>query len=487
MPIVHDKPTAPAIVPQKILRPDATPPGYQGAIVDTRYTPLSQLLQYIEGSSWRVDYWSQILDQSNEPVAQQLDRDPVYQQYRKISNYELKLQGDLSRQQNPETRGWDVTGTAIMYPFLVPQVGDMFVADVGDGNAGVFTVTSSTPRNYLKQTCYEINFTLVDYASPQRMDDLKRKTIQEYFFQKDFLKYGQNPLLSAESVQDHGDMRKHLSQLMSLYFARFFSQEYQTLLMPCQQFPAYDPFLTKFVLDLFEVGDHPILPKIKLLNCDGDQAMDNFTFWDLLRTCDPFLKMGLAEEMWLVRTSVFNKWPAFRSVYVTGIPYIVYPKGCRRDVDSMYQPRYVPAGRNVVGGEEYVPPSTTVVLDFIQALDAVTADINSGILDLDYDAEPLDDEIYRHLGYEDGQDVGVKLIYAVARDNYYVLSQDFYQGNTNQQSELEMMVEALIKGDPLDVNKLITLCQSVPNWGPLEKFYYIPVLFVLLKVAIRDL
>lgn len=488
MPIVNNKPSAPTLPPQVSVKPDAVPPKYQGVVVDTRYTPLSQLLQYIEGSEWRVDYWSQIIDQDSEVAPQQLDRAAVYQQYRAVKNYELKLQGNLNQSYNNETGGYDVTGTALTYPFLIPQEGDMFVADIGDGRAGVFTVTSSTPRTILKQTCYEIGFVLVDYASELRRKDLDSKTVQTYYFQKDFLKYGQNPLISEADVQNHGDMRAHLKRLLGLYMARFFSNEYQTLILPNQHFPSYDHFLTKFVVDIFDTSDHPLLRKIRVLNCDGDEAMKSLTFWDVLRSCDQYLLPAVAEKMWLVRTSIFSNWPAFKSVYFSGVPYLTYPMGCRCDVDALYQPYYRPAGRYLAGGEGVVEEGPDTVMRLVEALDAVSDEIKTGELELDTDAEPLDDAIFAHMGMENEVFTPeAHLIHPVTKDDFYVFTEAFYLNSETGQSELEALTNGLIKGNPIDQETLIRLCNSVPNWGLLEKFYYIPVLFVLLKVAIRDL
>ena len=73
-----------------------------------------------------------------------------------------------------------VNGTADVYPFIIPNVGDMFAADVGDGKEGVFTITSTEKKSLLKEAVYTIEYTLLYYSNSdlQRRNDLITKSIQ---------------------------------------------------------------------------------------------------------------------------------------------------------------------------------------------------------------------------------------------------------------------------------------------------------------------
>ena len=66
-------------------------PQYRGVTVDTRYVPQSALLTHLEGSSWTVNYYSQVLGEDNAVEGQNVTREAIYQQYRLIKGFEFKV------------------------------------------------------------------------------------------------------------------------------------------------------------------------------------------------------------------------------------------------------------------------------------------------------------------------------------------------------------------------------------------------------------
>ncbi len=78
----------------------------------------------------------------------------------------------------------------------------------------------------------------------------------------------------------------------------------------------------------------------------------------------------------------------------------------------------------------------------------------------------------------------VPLIHPVGIDDYYVLSEYFYNKSQYGQSKLELQTRALLKGNALDIAVLLELLEDVPNWEPMEMFYYIPLLSFLIRKAI---
>ena len=69
----------------------------------------------------------------------------------------------------------------------------------------------------------------------------------------------------------------------------------------------------------------------------------------------------------------------------------------------------------------------------------------------------------------------------------YVLSGNFYTEAPLGQSRLELLTGIMLRQYPVNCNALFEVCNSVSLWGRLEKFYYIPLLIVLLNAALRDL
>ena len=126
----------------------------RNALVDSKVTPYAALLTHIEGSSWFVDYYSQVLGADDDVTPYQPTQSAIYQQYLLIKKFELKLQGSLSVSDDSDTSVMTVTGSATVYPYMKPNKGDAFIADIGDGRVGQFTVDGITKQTILKETCY---------------------------------------------------------------------------------------------------------------------------------------------------------------------------------------------------------------------------------------------------------------------------------------------------------------------------------------------
>ena len=110
MPIVSKKPLAPPTI--KPVIPKVEPDKNQSVFIDTRYQPLSSLLKYTQGAVWTVNYYSQYHDRDNATYAQDPGQSPIYQQFRKIERLELRVESPLNQQQDQESKGFSVKGSA---------------------------------------------------------------------------------------------------------------------------------------------------------------------------------------------------------------------------------------------------------------------------------------------------------------------------------------------------------------------------------------
>lgn len=454
----------PATDPVIVTQPHIVSPDFRGTTVDTRYVSEADLLTHIAGSEWVVEYFSQVIGEDEELSHQQINQHAVYQQYLRIKKLELKVTSPLSQVQDPEDNEWRVVGTANTYPFVIPNVGDMFLADIGDGREGVFTITSSEKKTIFKEACYEVTYVLTDYSDgvQARLNDLIEKTVKTVHYERRFLQMGQYPMLVDEQVVTLDKLQKRLREMVSVFMSEFFSTEHQTLLIPEQDSPAYDPFVVKTILAVLNVEEHTIIKRIRELNVDGADGLKNFTIWSMLLEMDNDTLSLLTEKMWLVSNKSFNRWPVFAGVYHSKITGVVYPFN---HVPGCFTPS-PNAGRPI------------------------------------WERDPISlDEIYRRLvlnGFgnvvpdEDGlpDDSNLQpppLIHRVRKDEYYVFSKAFYERRSNGQSRLELLTHATIEHTVYDPALLLEICDAYKTWTPLDRFYYIPILIVLLKTCIRRL
>jgi len=428
--------------------------------VDSRYTPRTAILQYVAGSSWTVSYFSQVLGADNELGPQQTDRPAPYQQYKCIKEMELRVSSPLTESQDAESKEWTTTGTATTYPSFIPNKGDMFLADIGDGREGVFTVTRAERKTHLKDALYTIEYQLKGYATAEARADLNKKSIQTFRYVGDFQRFGQNPLLTQTDYDAHLEFGEHYKLLLENYMHDFFSIERKTLLVPDQIAPAYDPFVVKAFLSWVTVDEHPNVARIRQLNVSADAAFDVTTMWDCLNDLNERMLTGALFKTQLLYSETFRSVPHLNGIYYGGVHLVVYPKEHRTDVDAAYAAAVVPGGQAIrEGGRRF------------RALDRNL--ISPESLDLSYTpaVENLPD------------------IVPVTQDDYYVFTEAFYKHrrfNDPLSSHLERVVMQTIREEAIDKVALQRLCTNAMQWANLERFYYVPALLAVLRVVLRN-
>lgn len=454
MPIVDPDDSAAVVEQPNTVRIAA--PEYRGVVVDTRYQPAKALLTNVEGSSWTVNYYSQVLDDDSAIVGQSVGRNAIYQQYKLIQRFEFKVTTPLTANQEDDTKAFTYTGAANVYPHVIPNIGDMFIADIGDGREGIFRITTSERKSVFKDTVHSVEYQMVDYATPMRLTDLNEKVVQSLTFVKDFLLHGQNPLVVEEDYNNLLSLQGWYQDLITKYFKWFTSKEFQTLLVPGQPTPTYDSFATKAIVSFFDTREAPELRQLRQLNVSGDDAMESTSIWDALVKRDRRLLRHGHKQAGLVLARSFERNPMLEGVYWSGVQYVVYPKDPERSVDFEYRAR----PKNVL--DEALQPVATQ----IRSLQDLVAE-NTLFHGLPYSEAPV--------------------IHDVLDDDYYVFSQLFYEVAATGQSKLELCVQDYLDGKALDRRVLLALCQTCHGWGGLERFYYIPIVLILVRAAIRGI
>lgn len=438
------------------------PKTYHGATVDTREVRFDQLLTSIAGQSWTVDWFSLIKGRDDDNRPFESDSHPVYQQYKLIQGFELKVTSPLATTQVSDTKDMTTKGTANVYGIVIPKEGDCFLADIGDGREGLLSVISSTRMSLYAAAVHEIEYQLIQFSSAELRAQMDRKVQERLVFHKDFLDTGNSPLLSPEESSLVNNMKEHYSRLISLYFHDFFSRDKKTLLVPNQPRVTYDPFLIRYLKTILTSDDHPAMRLLREFNVQGDQTMYEFTLWNCLETMDDAMLAMAVHQAGLVDIKQFwNGRPTLNSIYFTGVETVVYPDMAPTNVDAGYSGMYDPALTDLVRG----------CARFAELNRLVRSDL---IMDPTFEL------------YEVNDPKRASQIKRVTVDNYYVLSEPFYLHTPDKAlSKLETLTLAALRGDAIDLAILDHLCTHAPKWDNVERFYYFPILFTLLKVYQR--
>jgi hypothetical protein len=448
------KPNEQVMPPSPVEMIKTTDENFKPTSVDLKWTPRTHLLTHIEGSSWSVDYYSQVITTDSDLSGQQVSAGAPYQSYTLVRSMDIKVTSPLSANQDDATKVMKVSGSAMLYPFLIPNEGDMFIADIGEGRQGLFRVTGSIKKSIFAESCYEIAYDL-DTDAADKISDLRTKVIKTVYYHKDFLSYGQNPLLLKDEAEVLLGLEAQYQILMRYYMKRFFSHEYKTLAVPSQLYPVYDPFLVEYMAQTFSIDDAPEMYEMMQLNMDDDPVFKCDSIWTVLANRDVFHLNTCFRNMGLVSIQQFGSNPLLMGVRYSGFARVVYPTDPTVFGDNLQRAHFKTPSEDKL---ETTPVSTTVPDPRYAMVRAMNL---------------------RHLP---GDLAGV--IPPVNQDTGYVLTQAFYN-QTLPMSTLEGMVVQYAKKEKLDTSMLLDVSKVHHAWGVLEQFYYIPILLTFIKSTIR--
>ncbi len=437
------------------------PKDYVGVTVDSQYTPASSLAAYLEGSAYTTDYYSGVIGASDPLSSFQRGIYPVYQQYKLIKGFVLRLKGGLSHQHSPETGTETITGSANVYHVLVPNKGDLFIADVGDGREGVFQVTSVTKMSVFLQAAHEIEFTLNYFNSEKLNEDLNSRVVDTLYFNYDYLASGNNPLIREADVLSSIKLSEHYSSLSKAYMNDFFSTQVGTILVPDQESPTYDPFITDLVLSIFTTEMHHDVKHIRRLNVTRDSTVKTLSVIDVVLSLEPQMLRSVTREFGLVATQVFKTLPRLGSIYYTKVQQVMYPKEALTRVDD----QYFHTQKETTGG---LNPGDTKFKSL-----ARLSEFKPVLTDSNYDLL---------------KSAKIPIFHPVSKDGTYIFSKAFYTLESDAGlSVLEQLILNMINGKGVNTKHLMYVCEHLHSASNLERYYYIPFVLMLINVNPRGI
>jgi len=156
----------------------------------------------------------------------------------------------------------------------------------------------------------------------------------------------------------------------------------------------------------------------------------------------------------LISAHTFTRNPMLEGIRYTGIQYVVYPCDDCVSVNYEIRPRAIlPSGMQLCD-----VPSRPGVL-----------------------SELLGHKVMTGLPYE-----GSPLIKPVLCDNFYIFSKEFYL-NLPGQSKLECAVRDYLAGRAIDRRLLVVLTETYQAFDGLSRFYYLPIILMLIRANIRSI
>lgn len=431
--------------------------------VDSRYEPRRSLLTHLSGARWIVNYYKQVKTAETASEAFNFNRPLPYQQYRRIENFEMRVTTPLNEAYDDDGSTMTSVGVAIIPPSIVPDHGDHFIADIGDGRSGFFHIRQITPKTYFKDTAYEVEYELIDYVSQKLLDALNKCVVDIGHFERSYSDFGANPVLAPEEYSLFQKINKWQERIAQHYFDSFFSTEYSTFLVPVEGMIVYDPFLVEFTTKIWDNEFIPMMDRLRVYARDNKDNIAMKTIWDTIITMDPYSLAKVKNKFALIPRRLFKTGLAcFGSFTYSRIDYIYHP------ID-VYDP---------ILGKIVIPNMGPLKVD-----ERFSEFSTSRSLSLEMTKLPglgfVHESLQTNLPIPDAKKYGTY--------ETYVLSPAFYDKDKKNMSKVERILTAALDGEPVIAKDLMPILESCINWGEMERFYYIPLLTALARSALGDL
>lgn len=466
MPLINE-PSNPPTPPNPQIPTNVvlTSPDYRHSVVDSKVIPENQLLTYLAGSQFIVDYYSQVIGSDEEVSPFQPNQEGAYQQYTRVRNFEMKLQNPFTVNYSTDLIIPEVTGEAIVYPSLVPNKGDAFIGDIGDGRAGQFTITEVQPLSVMKQQAFRVTFSLSRLATEDIVAVIDSRVVKSGYFVRDYLMYGENPIIADEKLAMLDKLQNALDDLTAWWFKKFLSAEFRCFLVPGQLYPTYDHFVAKAMFAMLG-SQTDAIGNARILNMDAAPQFKVTSVWDAIVNVDPKIIYGAFRQAQMFPITAIAVHPQTFSVRYSGIGYAMAPTELQQSVGVDY---------------DNLKVSSTMPLQSLQDGDQVAANTSfistlASYKSVDAVALPEDGAFSN----------SVRLLYSDrAGADGYVFSQAFYDDDTVNMPKIDLLVYQFLKYRQVTPEVLVSFCDVVKTWGRLEQFYYIPALLAMVISTIR--
>lgn len=467
MAIVKLKPdepiNSPLTSPQTIAAPIKS--NFNDLIPESR---INSLLQYTEGKPWTVNYYGQILNENNTLNSFDPSIPNVLNPYYKVISLILQVQSDLSTTYDSSTSTTSINGTAITPYKLIPNVGDIFLANVDSGHDAIFLIKNVDRKTYRKETLYEITYSLYFYVSQQPiwLNNIESKVQQIYYFNKDNGYYNRDVLILPEVKEATDRLKSFLEESKDFYFNKFYNYNKGTLLIPGIEKTLYDHKLIEFILKTNNITDHECISKLYINNYYNDLFMKQPCLYNTLIT-KQIKDLSIVNKQYsFIGTEYFYNNPKLAQLGIIGIDYCLYPINADISYSISHKPNY----KYLTPLDNTVDPRTqlntninpTVVNDFIP--DNITVDTISGTKNL---------------------------LHLLFKNNYYLVTEDFYlyandttSPSANNISYIEFLIYKFIKRQAISSKDLVIAIQNYRSWSNLNQLYLLPVMWYMIKELI---
>lgn len=261
---------------------------YRHPIVASSYMPHTSLLSNVKGEPFLVEWYRQVQGDDTEVQGFQPDSIETYQSYEKIKGLIIKIDSPISQNFDTTFATMGQTGTGYVLFDLAPLPFDLFIADIGDGRAGLFQLSEEPRiRSVAMDKVYEITFSIIAIVNRDIETNLTKKTVKTLVYSKDSAIRGGNALLTTTEFDEKKTLAKLETVLIQDYLSAFYYEPERTVVVPTGDdttYLRYDPYLAHFLANTFTPKKtglrHPI-QTLSTLTGKSTSGTRKLNIWDM--------------------------------------------------------------------------------------------------------------------------------------------------------------------------------------------------------------
>lgn len=279
------------------------------AISPHRYAGIyDSLLKYAEGIPVVVDYFKRnipYLEKRSGEVTFSLERSDVEYSFTQIHHLEMKFKDELSTEYNTDNTETTIEGTALLYPGIDPNIGDIFIYELPDNLIGVFIINNVIRLSIHHGSYSEINFHLWNFMDVDIQEKIQSNITEHLYFDKQKYLSNEITLLKDTSYNQLQSLKEYKIKLVKLYISKMYNEENFTLMFSEGERTIYDPLLVEFFNQGVSIKENN--KSVNQLAGNVADAKYDHSLWKSISGKNRFL---MNDKNNILTKSIFNMWNA---------------------------------------------------------------------------------------------------------------------------------------------------------------------------------
>jgi hypothetical protein len=323
-------------------------------------------------------------------------------------------------------------------------------------------------------------------------NNIQRKVVETLYFVKDFMMYGQSPLVVEADFLKLKDSRHFFKTVLANYLDEFLSNRFTTIVPPTtSQFGIIDTFAIRAFLQVFEVQDDPRVNRIQVYNSSEIDQYYSTSIWMALIRPEYFKEKDIWMRAAETRVEQLNVDPCYNSLRYSGFSYFIKPINPMNNVDdySGFNSRPLTGYSSLgTGSSYYGGDGNALGRDGERKVSCYRRNyyaINHLAL---FPHNPRNELSY----IEDWQCRKPSEEPPVCEDTCgdftdgYIFDDNFWESNDLRDPFLVVVKKHLL-GQVVDPINIIEILQVRKQWSYRDRFYKVLILLIILKMAIRKM